>query len=107
MAQMDFFSEVVKEKEQLLLRSEGWENEESAMKHIHDDTFSWLQSRNDLVRRERTVLQSAPYYQIRFEANELGAIVRLIWVHDDGLPDGETYDTHSAAKEDIEALIIF
>ena len=65
------------------------------MEHYQDDTFCWLQSRNELVSRARTVLQPASYSMIRFEANGYGSIDFLYWINDSELPKGEQYNLGS------------
>lgn len=97
-----FFMEVSEQQEKLILRFEGRQDEAFSMKHYHDDTFSWLQSRNELVSRARTVLQPASYYMIRFERSETGSIDRLYWTHDSELPNGEEYIKDSVTKYDVK-----
>ncbi len=93
-----FFMEVSEQEEKLILRFEGRQDEAFPMEHYHDDTFSWLQSRNELVSRARMVLQPASYYMIRFEENKTGSIDCLYWTHDSEMPNGEEYVKDSATK---------
>ena len=79
-------------EEKLILRFEGRQDEAFPMEHYHHDTFSWLQSRNELVSRGRVVLQPASYYMIRFAENmKTGDVDSLYWTHDSEMPDGEEY----------------
>jgi CubicO group peptidase (beta-lactamase class C family) len=77
--------------DKLFILFEGRDDEAFPLQHYLDDTFSWLQSRNELVSRARSVLQGASYYMIRFEAGKEGTINRLFWSHDSQLPEGEEY----------------
>ena len=61
------------------------------LEHYEHDTFSWLQPRNELVRRARTVGQHASYYLIRFEGITNTGISRLFWSHDSQMAQGEEY----------------
>lgn len=97
-----FFMEVSERGEKLLMSFEARQDEAFPMEHHHDDTFSWLQSRNDLVGRARTVLQPASYYMIRFEEKEAGGIDRLYWTHDSEMPKGEEYVKESATRGESE-----
>ena len=49
---------VSEQQEKLILSFEGRQDEAFPMKHYHDNIFSWLQSRNELVSRARTVLRT-------------------------------------------------
>ena len=100
-----FFVEVVQRGDELLLLFEGCQDELFNMTHLNGDTFSWLQSRNDMVSRGRVVLQPASYYLIRFEAGEFGRLDRLFWTHDSELPRGEQY-IKSLGKQEIEKLVL-
>jgi len=99
-----FFVEIAQRGDELLLLFEGRQDELFPMEHLIDDTFSWLQSRNDLVSRGRVVLQPATYYMIRFEAGDSGRIDRLFWTHDSELPRGEEY-IKSGEKKESEKLV--
>ena len=86
-----FCIEILRRGDDLFLLFEGRLDELFPLKHLKGDTFSWLQSRNDLVSRGRVVLQPATYYVIRFEADEAGGVDRLFWTHDIDLPRGQDY----------------
>lgn len=69
---------------------EGRDDEAFPMEHYQDDTFLWLQSRNELVSEPEASFR-ASYYMIRFEAGKEGKVNRLSWSHDSQLPKGEEY----------------
>jgi Domain of unknown function (DUF3471) len=90
--------EVRRKDDRLFLLFEGREDEAFPLQHYQDDTFSWLQSRNELVTRARSVLQGASYYMIRFEASQQETVDRLFWTHDSQIPNGEEYvQEHTAS----------
>lgn len=101
-----FFIEIVQRGDKLLLLFEGRQDELFPMEHLNGDTFSWLQSRNDLVSRGRVVLQPATYYLIHFKVDEAERIDRLFWAHDSESPKGEEYIKKYAKKQEIEKLIL-
>lgn len=88
--------EIRKDLEGLILSFEGRDDELWSLTYCRDETFSWLQPRNKLVSRGRVVLQSAPYYEIRFKRDSNGTVSSLFWGHDSRVPEGEQY-----IKEDI------
>lgn len=100
-----FFMEIAQQEDKLLLLFEGRQDELFPLEHLNDDTFSWLQSRNDLVSRGRVVLQPATYYMLRFEAGTNGEVDRLFWAHDSELPRGEEYIKKKEGQLEIEKLI--
>lgn len=77
-----FLLEIKRNDDKLSILFEGREDDDFPMQHYQDETFSWLQTRNELVSRARNVLQRASYYMIRFEAGQGGKIDRLFWTHD-------------------------
>jgi CubicO group peptidase (beta-lactamase class C family) len=85
------FLQVRRNDDGLFILFEGREDEAFPLQHHQDDTFSWLQSRNELVSRARSVLQGASYYLIRFEAGQEETVDRLFWGHDSQMLNGEEY----------------
>ena len=55
-----FFVEITQRGDELLLLFEGRQDELFPMVHLNDDTFSWLQSRNDLVQSRKGWFRSQP-----------------------------------------------
>ncbi|KAF5572545.1 penicillin-binding protein [Fusarium pseudoanthophilum] len=66
----------------------GLETEMFELVHYHEDTFTWLQPRDELVSRGRWVRsgQGATFWEVKFEASESATIDKLIWVPDSELP---------------------
>ncbi|KAG8525429.1 uncharacterized protein KY384_009073 [Bacidia gigantensis] len=90
--------------DKLVLLFGGRQDELFPMEHVSGDTFSWLQSRNELVSRGRVVLQPATYYMIRFGNDESEGIHRFFWTHDTEIPRGEEY-IKVAEKQQVQNLI--
>lgn len=86
--------------EELQVLWEGREDEAFPLRHYEADTFSWLQPRNDLVSRERTVGQPPSYYMLRFQTDEFGNVDKLFGTHDNQLPQGEQYVAEPKAFND-------
>ncbi|KAI0387446.1 putative D-aminoacylase [Hypomontagnella monticulosa] len=83
---------VTLEKGSLYWALQGLENEKFQLKHYEDDTFTWLQPRNELSRRGRWVVggdQITSFWKVEFKTNDAGLIDRLHWEHDAGNPQVE------------------
>jgi CubicO group peptidase (beta-lactamase class C family) len=65
---------------------QGLKSEKFRLHHYEDDTFTWLQPRNDLVKRGRWVGQDAEFWKAAFMTGEKGTIEHLFWVHTIGMP---------------------
>lgn len=61
------------------------------LEHVSHDIFCWLQSRDDLVSRARTVLQPLSYYLLHFDGTSSERIDSLYWPHDADLLETEKY----------------
>ncbi|KAF2106294.1 beta-lactamase/transpeptidase-like protein [Lophiotrema nucula] len=83
--------EIRTDLESLVISFEGRAEEMWPLTHCRGEVFSWLQPRNKLVSRGRVVLQSAPYYEIRFARAGHGSVNSLFWSHDSMIPGGEEY----------------
>ena len=88
------------DQRRLHISFEGLADETFPMTHYEDDIFSWLQPRNALVKRARTVGQAPSYYMIRFETDNNSQIARLFWTHDTQLPMGEMFVKDSMTSSD-------
>ncbi|KAG9499496.1 hypothetical protein J7337_007952 [Fusarium musae] len=66
----------------------GLETEMFELAHYDEDTFRWLQPRDELVRNGRRAgrNQGATFWKVKFEASESATINKLIWVPDSELP---------------------
>jgi len=67
---------------------QGLDSEKFKLTHYEDDTFTWLQPRNELSKRGRWVGsdQGPEFWKAQFKANSEGIIDKLYWVHDNGVP---------------------
>ncbi len=79
------------ENEQLYWAQQGLETEKYELYHYHNDAFTWLQPRNELVKRGRWVDQPKIFWKVRFRARDGKIIDTLNWAHDPELPKGEDY----------------
>ena len=82
---------VTLERGDLYWSVQGLKSEKYVLAHYHDDVFSWLRPRNELVARGRWVDQGAEFWLIRFGATEGGDVDHLAWVHELEVSDGETF----------------
>lgn len=83
---------VTLENETLHWALQGLDSEKFELKHYEDDTFTWLQPRNELSRRGRWVVgsdQPTSFWKVEFKSSSAGVIDRLHWEHDDGNPQVE------------------
>jgi CubicO group peptidase (beta-lactamase class C family) len=58
--------------------------------HYDHDTFSWILSRDELVRLGRFPNNFPPYYLINFNVGE-GGVTGLSWHNDRGIKDSQTF----------------
>ena len=82
---------VVTREKTLYWAIQGLEAEKFPLSHYEDDTFIWLQSRNELASRGRWVDQPAMFWRLRFRCGENGYLSILNWAHDAELPEGEDF----------------
>lgn len=77
------------------LTSQVWQ-----MKHYHHDSFLWLMSRDEAVRRARFPYSPEKLYQLDFLTNNDGNIESLLWAHDaDGPPEKFYRSTQGQIEE--------
>lgn len=65
---------------------QGLPSEKFSLEHYEHNTFTYLQPRNELVRRGRWVDQGAEFWKLRFEVNNDDQVEKVFWVHDIGVP---------------------
>ena len=78
--------EVSLEDGKLYWALQGLRSEKFSLEHYEDDTFTWLQPRNELAKRGRWVDQGAEFWKLRFEVDNDGQAEKVFWVHDIGVP---------------------
>ncbi|KAL9103693.1 MAG: hypothetical protein Q9163_001287 [Psora crenata] len=61
------------------------------LKHYNFDTFSWLLTRNETVKRGLFPVTNAEYYLLAFGQNKNRQIDKVTWKHDPSVPEGETF----------------
>ena len=82
---------VVTKEDKLYWAIQGLQTEKFSLDHYEDNTFIWLQPRNELVSRGRWVDQPALFWKLRFRYGDHGHISILNWAHDAELPQGEDF----------------
>ncbi|KAH6630928.1 beta-lactamase/transpeptidase-like protein [Chaetomium sp. MPI-SDFR-AT-0129] len=82
---------VTVEGDQLYWALQGLESEKFRLTHYEEDTFIWLQPRNELSRRGRWVGidQGPSFWKVEFKVGPYGVLDRLHWVHDNDVPADE------------------
>ena len=76
---------------------QGLPSEKFSLEHYEHNTFTYLQPRNELVRRGRWVDQGAEFWKLRFEVNNDDQVEKVFWVHDIGVPAVEYKKTAKGA----------
>lgn len=75
----------------LVVAFDGRDDDAWQLSHAGGTTFSWLQPRDDLVRRGRNVSQPLAYYLFHFETNNDATASNVYWTHDPNFAEGERY----------------
>ncbi|TRX98937.1 hypothetical protein FHL15_000279 [Xylaria flabelliformis] len=79
---------------------QGLKSEPFTLRHYNYDTFTWWMPYNDVMRSGQYAIGStSSFWLMRFEANNFGEVVKLIWAMDTEFPEGEETFTH-----DLELL---
>ncbi|KAI9728155.1 MAG: hypothetical protein M1828_004616 [Chrysothrix sp. TS-e1954] len=89
--------------ERLHMAFHGRDDESLKLDHHDCDRFCCLQPPNDLVSRERMVIQHAEYYRFDFEAQTDDRINKLTSMHDPEWIVGETFFKGITSKERSES----
>jgi CubicO group peptidase (beta-lactamase class C family) len=85
----NFFIEIYVQNGELCLAFQGRRDHQSwLLKHYQYDTFSWLMSRNECVKRARFAVATPGLYLLEFVRQE-DNIVALRWAHESGLKQPE------------------
>ena len=78
-------------KKNLYWAAQDWDSEKYILTHYENDTFTWLQPRNELARRGRWVDQGPEFWKIKFHSGGRQGIESLSWAHDEEIPNGEIF----------------
>ncbi|KAH8168302.1 beta-lactamase domain-containing protein [Sarocladium implicatum] len=76
------------EKDVLCWAFQGLDSDKYELEHCFDDTFTWLQPRNALLRRGRWVLGNdidPLFWKVEFKVSGHGKVTQLQWHHDASL----------------------
>ncbi|KAL8897524.1 MAG: hypothetical protein Q9207_007176 [Kuettlingeria erythrocarpa] len=76
---------------ELYMCHQGDRSQSYRLEHYHYDTFSWLLTRDQSVRRGHFPVTQTEYYVLAFGQGEGGVIDHVIWKHDPSVPGGETF----------------
>ncbi|KAM5372484.1 hypothetical protein ACJZ2D_007522 [Fusarium nematophilum] len=85
-----FRIEVVETEDGLAVLFQGRETQRYQLRHHHGDTFTWLMSWNEQIKRARFIITNPAFYSIRFKAGPEG-ITALNWVHDASIEEGDDF----------------
>ena len=86
----DFHIEIARSQHSkgLQLAFQGLDSQIWEMKHYHHDSFIWLMSRDEAVKRARFPYSPEKLYRLDFCTKENGEVNSLLWAHDaDGPPE--------------------
>ncbi|MCJ1234674.1 hypothetical protein MMC14_002637 [Varicellaria rhodocarpa] len=80
----DFCIKIRKNEESqgLELAFQGLDSQVWHMEHYHFDTFLWLMTRDEAVRRGRFTYNPETLYKLEFVTNEQGEVDSLMWAYD-------------------------
>lgn len=87
----DWHMEVWVEGDALYMCHQDDRSQSYKLKHYNYDTFSWLLTRDETVRRGLFPMTMAEYYILAFGRGEDGQIDHAVWKHDASVPEGETF----------------
>lgn len=93
----DWHMELWVEEDKLYMCHQDDRSQAYQLKHYNYDTFSWLLTRDETVRRGLFPVTMAEYYLLAFGRGETGQIDHVIWKHDPSVPEGETFKRLSAS----------
>ena len=74
------------------------------LEHYNFDTFTWLLTRNESVKRGRFPMTEKDFYVLAFGQSKSKQIDHVIWKHDPSVPEGKTFRrrTESASEGSID-----
>lgn len=99
---------VTEESGKLYWAFQGIDSEKFSLKHYEDDVFTWIQMRDELVKRDRWVDQGPDFWKATFRADEEGRIEKLLWVHDIGVPAVEhTKEWHLCDDSHVDQALLW
>ncbi|MCJ1398273.1 hypothetical protein MMC11_001470 [Xylographa trunciseda] len=87
----DWQMEIWLEERELYMCHQDDRSQSYQLKHYNYDTFSWLLTRNETVRRGLFPVTLTEYYLLAFGQGQDGQIDHVIWKHDPSVPKGETF----------------
>jgi CubicO group peptidase (beta-lactamase class C family) len=86
-----FHIEVAENEGELAILFQGRQSDKYALRHHHDDTFTWFMSWNEQIRRGRFPSFGPALYSVRFEGREGSDMTCVNWVFDASMPDGQDF----------------
>ena len=87
----DWYMEVWVERNELYMCHQGDRSQSYRLRHYNYDTFSWLLTRDETVRRGLFPMTTAKYYLLAFGQGEDGPVDCVVWMHDPSVPEGENF----------------
>jgi hypothetical protein len=86
-----FRIEVVVGEDGLAMLFQGRETQRHRLQHHHGETFTWLMSWNEQIRKGRFIEFEPTYYEVKFGSKGGEGIYVLNWVFDSAIPGGEGF----------------
>lgn len=80
-----------KDDSTLQVAFQGLDSQVWDLRHYHHDTFMWLCSRDNIVKRARFPYAGKDVYTIIFQTGRDDTVKGLLWPHERGLPSKEQY----------------
>lgn len=70
------------------------------LEHYNHDTFTWLLTRDQMIRRGLFPVTKTEYYILAFGQGEDGQIDYVLWRHDPSVSEGETFKRLSGSASE-------
>ncbi|KAK1834397.1 penicillin-binding protein [Podospora conica] len=85
----------------LTMTANGLPDQVYALEHYNYDTFSWLMSYDETVRRARVLFYDAEYYLVQFRASggDSSRVNEILWVADGSFPGVPIILTKEASRD--------
>ena len=96
----------------LELQFQGLDSQTWELHHYHNDTFIWLMSRDEAVKRARFPYSPEKLFKLEFIANLEGKMTSVLWAHDADAPPEQlgkvdhSVDSNEAFQKGVNPTII-
>ncbi|KAL8745156.1 MAG: hypothetical protein Q9190_002688 [Brigantiaea leucoxantha] len=87
----DYYIEVFEEDQTLLMCHQGDRRQSYELKHVRDDSYSWLLTRDECAQRGVFPNTNLEFYILTFGVDKNDKVDHVVWKHDPSVPGGETF----------------